>query len=101
MQTAGASSIESQTMASLMSGLGRTKAAPANPASSVFAGSVSSSAAPASTASNALIGNAKPSLSDQVMGFLMAAQQESGSAGSKAPAFTTTTPISETTGIAA
>lgn len=101
MQVAGGTSIESQTMASLMSELGRTKSEPATQASSAFAGSVASSAAPASGASNALIGNAKPSLSDQVMGFLMEAQQEYGSAIAKGPVFTTTTPISEATGIAA
>jgi hypothetical protein len=101
MQTAGASSIVSPTLASLMSELGRTKSATSNASTSPFTGSVASSAPAASSASNALIGNAKPSLSDQVMGFLMQAQQQSGTPSGKSPAFTTTTPISETTGVAA
>jgi hypothetical protein len=101
MQIASAPSVMSQTMASLMSELGRTKSAPSNSSSSVFTGSVASSAPASSSASNALVGNAKPSLSDQVMGFLMQAQQQAGAPSGKSPGFTTTTPVSEDTGIAA
>jgi hypothetical protein len=103
MQTSSASTVVSQTMASLMSQLGRTKSASSSQPASPFVGSVASSAPAAGASGNALIGNAKPSMSDQVMGFLMAAQQASGasSALGKAPAYTTTTPISEATGVAA
>jgi hypothetical protein len=102
MQVASASSsIVSQTMASLTSELGRTKTQAANNASAAFTGSVASSAAPSSSTSNALIGSAKPSLSDQVMGFLMEAQQQAGTPSGKGPTFTTTTPIDESTGVAA
>ena len=99
MQIASAGSIVSQTTASLMSELGRTKAMTANQSASVFTGSVASSAPPAGASGNALIGNARPSLSDQVMGFLMQQQQENGAGPGKSPGFTTTTPISETSDI--
>jgi hypothetical protein len=41
------------------------------------------------------LGSAKPSLSDQVLGFMMQNQQEMGEPSAKAPSFTTTTPVSD------
>lgn len=100
MQIATSSpTVVTSTLASLMSQLGRTKPEASQSSAANFAGSVASSASAGSSASNALIGNARPSLSDQVMGFLMQAQQQAGTA--KGPGFTTTMPISDDPGVAA
>ncbi|MGD0865862.1 MAG: hypothetical protein ABSA49_09930 [Rhizomicrobium sp.] len=97
MQVAAANTptVVSQTLASAMSQLGRAKSAASQSSSSSFAGSVASSAPMASSASSILLGSAKPSLSDQVLGFMMQNQQEMGEPSAKAPSFTTTTPVSD------
>jgi hypothetical protein len=53
----------------------------------------------ASSASSILLGSAKPSLSDQVLGFMMQNQEEAGAASAKASGFTTTTPVSDGSGV--
>jgi hypothetical protein len=101
MQVAGTdtTTVVSQTLASVMSQLGRAKPAASQSSSSNFAGSVASSAPMASSASSILLGSAKPSLSDQVLGFMMQNQEEAGAASAKASGFTTTTPVSDGSGV--
>jgi hypothetical protein len=103
MQVAAANTptVMTQTLASVMSQLGRAKPATSQSSSSTFAGSVASSAPMASSASSILLGNARPSLSDQVLGFMMQNQQEAGEPSAKAPSFTTTTPVGEETSVSA
>lgn len=99
MQVAAANTptLVTQTLASVMSQLGHAKPAASQSSASTFAGSVASSAPMANSASSILLGSAKPSLSDQVLGFVMQNQQEAGAG--KAPSFTTTTPVGDGTGI--
>jgi hypothetical protein len=51
----------------------------------------------ANSAGSIVLGSAKPSLSDQVLGFMMQTQQEAGEPSAKAPSFTTTTPVGDGT----
>jgi hypothetical protein len=99
MQVAAANTptVMSQTLASVMSQLGHAKAAAQQSSASTFAGSVASSAQMANSAGSIVLGSAKPSLSDQVLGFMMQTQQEAGEPSAKAPSFTTTTPVGDGT----
>jgi len=103
MQVAAANTptVMSQTLASVMSQLGRAKSDSQQSSASTFAGSVASSSQMTNSASNILQGSSKPSLSDQVLGFMMQNQQEAGEPSSQAPTFTTTTPVSDGTGVSA
>jgi hypothetical protein len=103
MQVAAANTptVVTQTLASVMSQLGRAKPATQQSSASTFAGSVASSAPMANSASSILLGGAKPSLSDQVLGFMMQNQQEAGEPSAKAPSFTTTTPVGDGSGVSA
>ncbi len=103
MQVAAANTptVVTQTLASVMSQLGRAKPATEQSSASTFAGSVASSAQMANSASSILLGSAKPSLSDQVLGFMMQSQQEAGEPSAKGPSFTTTTPVGDGTGVSA
>jgi hypothetical protein len=100
MQVAAANTptVMTQTLTSVMSELGRAKPAAQQSSASTFAGSVASSAQMANSAGSIVLGSAKPSLSDQVLGFMMQSQQEAGEPSAKAPSFTTTTPVGDGTG---
>jgi hypothetical protein len=93
--------VMTQTLTSVMSQLGRAKPATSQSSSSAFAGSVASSAQMANSASSILLGSAKPSLSDQLLGFMMQSQQVAGEPSGRAPSFTTTTPVGDGTGVSA
>jgi hypothetical protein len=103
MQVAAANTptVMSQTLTSVMSQLGRAKSDSQQSSASTFAGSVASSSQMTNSASNILQGSSKPSLSDQVLGFMMQNQQEAGKPSAQAPTFTTTTPVSDGTGVSA
>ena len=103
MQVAAANTptVVTQTLSSVMSQLGRAKPATQQSSSSSFAGSVASSTQMANSAGSILLGGAKPSLSDQMLGFIMQSQQEAGQPSAKSPSFTTTTPVSDGTGVSA
>ena len=91
--------VMSQTLTSVMSQLGRAKSDSQQSSAATFAGSVASSSQMTNSASNILQGSSKPSLSDQVLGFMMQNQQEDGESSAQCPKFTTTTPVSDGIGV--